>query len=136
MRISFFDYNLHINDCGLIRKPVICICKNKDADKLWVTAPLISTFVFATLLVQCHIFLNPKFQVFATLIVQSLIFLNLTFQASNHLLWQHRPVCVRPGGNSRRLVFLHRSSYVFVKASLATISSASVGQKSCSMYQW
>ena len=34
--------------------------------------------------------------VFATRIVQ--------FQASSHLLWRHRPVCVRPGRKPRRPV--------------------------------
>ena len=52
----------------VVRKPAFCICENKDADQLPVTAKLISAFVFATQ------------------IVQSLYFLNLKFQASSHLL--------------------------------------------------
>ena len=43
-----------------VRKPDICICKNKDADQL--TAKLISAFVFATRIVQFLYYLNPKFQ--------------------------------------------------------------------------
>ena len=46
-----------------------------------VAAQLISTFVFATQIVQSPFFLNPK------------------FQASSLLLWMYRPVCVRPGRN-------------------------------------
>ena len=43
-----------------------------------VTAKLISAFVFATQIARFLYFLNPKFQAFS------------------RLLWQHRPVCVRP----------------------------------------
>ena len=64
-----------------MRKPVICICENKDPDQLAVTAKLISTFVFATR------------------IVQSLYFLNTKFQASSHLLWLYSLVCVGLVGN-------------------------------------
>ena len=53
---------------------------------------LISTFVFATQIIQSLFFLNPK------------------FQASSHLLWLYSPVCVRPGQNPRRLVFSQRGS--------------------------
>ena len=35
-----------------VRKPDFCICENKDADQLRVTAKLISAFVFATRIVQ------------------------------------------------------------------------------------
>ena len=66
-----------------VKKPDICICENKDADQL----QLISTFVFATRIVQSLYFLNPK------------------FQASSHLLWLYSPVCVGPGRKPRRPVF-------------------------------
>ena len=46
-----------------MRKPAFCICENKDADQLrGITAKLISTFVFATLIVQSLYYLKPKFQ--------------------------------------------------------------------------
>ena len=83
-------------DNGLIcvvRKSDFCICENKDADQLVVTARLISTFVFATR------------------IERSLYFLNMEFQASGHLLWLYSPVCVGPGRKSRRPVFSERGSY-------------------------
>ena len=70
---------LHIHMSLIMRKPAFCICENKDADQL--TAMLISTFVFATLLVQFLYFLNTK------------------FQASSHLLWLYSLVCVGPGRN-------------------------------------
>ena len=47
----------------LTRRPAVCICENKDADQLAVTAKLISAFVLATRIVQSLNFLNPKFQV-------------------------------------------------------------------------
>ena len=69
-----------------MRKPAFCICENKDSDQL--TAKLISTFVFATLIVHVH----------------SLYFLDPKFQASSHPLWQYSPVRVGPGRKPRRLV--------------------------------
>ena len=57
-----------------VRKPDFCICENKDADQIRITAKLISVFVFATRIVQSLYFLNPKFQV------------------SSHLLWLYSPV--------------------------------------------
>ena len=82
-----------------MRKPVICICENKDADQLRgnreaVTAKLISAFVFATRLVQSLYFLNPK------------------FQASSHRLWLYSLVCVGPGRKPQRPVFSQRGSIV------------------------
>ena len=46
------------------KKPDFCIFKNKDTDQLRfaVIAKLISTFVFATRIVQSLFYLNPKFQ--------------------------------------------------------------------------
>ena len=58
------------------------------------TANLISTFVF-----------SPR-------ILQSLFCLNLKFQAYSHRLWQHKPVCVRPGWKSQRPVFWRRDSII------------------------
>ena len=40
----------------------------------------------------------------------NLVFLNPRFQTSSLLLWQHRPVCVRPGRNSPRPIFSRRGS--------------------------
>ena len=37
----------------VMRTPDVCLCKNKGADQLAVTAKLISAFVFATWIVQC-----------------------------------------------------------------------------------
>ena len=53
----------------VVRKPAFCICENKNANQLRgdhelifaVTAKLISTFVFATRIVQYLVLLNPKF---------------------------------------------------------------------------
>ena len=58
-----------------------------------VTAQLISTFVFATWIVQSLFYLNPK------------------FQASNYLLWVYSPVCVEPGWKPQRLVFSRCGSF-------------------------
>ena len=64
-----------------MRKPAFCICENKTQISFAVTAKLISTFVFATWIVQFLYFLNPK------------------FQASRRLLWLYSPVCVGPGSS-------------------------------------
>ena len=45
-----------------MRKPDFCICENKDADQLAVTAKLISAFVFATQIVQSLYFLIRNFK--------------------------------------------------------------------------
>ena len=72
-----------------MRKPAFCICVNKDADQL---RSKISTFVFATWIVQSLYFLNPK------------------FQACSHILWLYSSVCVQPGRTPRRPVFSCRGS--------------------------
>ena len=72
-----------------MRKPVFCICENKDADQL-----------------------RGNILVFAIRIVQSLYYLNPKFQASSHLLWLYSLVCVGPGQRPRRPVFSQRGSYV------------------------
>ena len=44
-----------------MRKPALCICENKAADQLSVTAHLISVFVFASALIaQSLYFMNFK----------------------------------------------------------------------------
>ena len=65
-------------------KSKVCICENKDADQLHVTAKLISAFVFATQ------------------IVQSLFFLNMKSRASSYLLWLYSLVCIGPGRKPER----------------------------------
>ena len=44
-----------------MRKPVFCICENKDTDQLRSNCAGDSAFVFATRIVQSLYFLNPKF---------------------------------------------------------------------------
>ena len=68
--------------------------KTKTQISFAVTAKLISTFVFATRIVQSLYFLNPK------------------FQASSHLLWLCSSVCVGPTRKPRRPVFSQRGSYI------------------------
>ena len=75
-----------------LEKQIFAYAKTKAKISFAVTAKLIGAFVFATR------------------IVQSIILLNLKFQASNHLLRQHIPVCVRPGRNPPRPVFSRRGS--------------------------
>ena len=72
----------------VVRKPVLYICENKDADKLRISA-----FVFATRIVKSLYFLNPKFQAFS------------------YLVWLYSPDCVGPGRKPRRPVFSQRGSY-------------------------
>ena len=61
--------------------------KTKTQISFAVTAKLISTFVFATRIVQSLYILNPK------------------FQGSSLLLWLYSPVCVRPTRKPRRPFF-------------------------------
>ena len=78
----------------------------KGADQLWSNCTacsnckLISVFVFATQ------------------IVQLLLFLNLKFQDSSFLLKLQRRVCVGPGQQSRRPVFLCRGTLILKQHSL------------------
>ena len=69
--------------------------KTKKQISFAVTAKLISTFVFATRIVQSLYFLNPK------------------FQGSSHLLWLYSLICVGPGRKPRRPVFSQRGSFIF-----------------------
>ena len=99
----------------VVRKPVMCICENKDADQLRVYAKTKTQISFAVTAKLISVF------VFATRIVQSLYFLNTKFQAPSHLLWLYSPVCVGPGRKPRRPVFSERGSYPNFKP-LASIS--------------
>ena len=60
-------------------KTRVAYAKTKAQISCVVTVQLISELVFPTQIKQSLFFLNPK------------------FQASNHLLWLHGPVRVRPG---------------------------------------
>ena len=66
--------------------------KTKAQISYMVITKLISTFVFATQ------------------IVQSLYFLNAKFQASSHLLWLYSLFCVGPRQKNRRPVFSQHGS--------------------------
>ena len=79
---ALFKHYSNISRC--IRKQSICICETNGADQ---TAQLISTFDFATLVVQFLLYLNPK------------------LPDSSFLLWVYRPVYVGPGRKSQRPVF-------------------------------
>ena len=57
-RSKYYRYDMS----RVMRKPAFCICENKDADQLAVTAKLISAFVFATRIVQSLFFLDPNFK--------------------------------------------------------------------------
>ena len=94
--------------CVCVAKPVavelrchatalIAYAKTKTQISFAVTAKLISTFVFATK------------------IVQSLYFLYTKFQASSHLVRLYSPICVGPGRKPRRPVFSQRGSYDYAK---------------------
>ena len=72
-----------------MRTPDFCICENKDTDQL------ISTFVFATR------------------IVQSLYFLNAKLQASSHILWQYSLVVSDLVGNPEDQ-FSHNDAQIFL----------------------
>ena len=60
--------------------------------KTQISFAVISTFVFATQIVQFLYLLNPK------------------FQASSLLLWMYNLVCVRPGRKPKLLVFSRTGS--------------------------
>ena len=67
-----------------------------------MTAKLISSFVFATRIVQSLSYLNPK------------------FKTSSHPLWVYSLVCVRPGRKPRRLVFSLQGLYLNVRFKFVT----------------
>ena len=77
----------------VVRKPFFfAYAKTKTQISFAVTAKLISTFVFATQ------------------IVQSLYFPYTKFQASSHLVWLYSLGCVGPGRKPRRPIFSQRGS--------------------------
>ena len=78
----------------VMRKPVICICENKNAEQLRGNREADQRIFFATRLEQSLYFLNPK------------------FQASSHLLWLYSLVCVGPGRKPRRPVLSQRGSSI------------------------
>ena len=92
---TVWDYLLYfsiLNEPRREKTGFFAYAKTKTQFSFAVTAKLISGFVFATRIVQSLFFLNPK------------------FQASSHLVWLTSPVCVGPGRNPRRPVFLERGS--------------------------
>ena len=70
-----------------MRNSTFCLRKNKGADQV------ISTFVFATQIVQLLYFVNPKFPV------------------SSHLLWLYSLVYVGPAQKPRLFVFSCEGSH-------------------------
>ena len=58
-----------------MRKPLICICENKDADQFSSNCEVDQRLYFGYM-------------------DSTVPFLNSKFQASSHLLLLHRPVCV------------------------------------------
>ena len=83
------------NMSRVVRKPVYCICENKDADQLRGNREADQRL--------CFRYMDST--------VLSLYFQNSKFQASSHLLWLYRLVCVGPGRKPRRPVFSERGSY-------------------------
>ena len=94
----------------VVRKPVFCICENKDADQLRGNREADQRLCFYTRIVQSLFYLNPK------------------FQASSHLLWLYSLVCVRPGRKPRRPVFSERGSYVKSKRLAMTRNRHNINQ--------
>ena len=85
MEILSLNYRLISSNRHIINEPrhektgFLHMRKTKTQISFAVTAKLISTFVFATQIVQSLYFLNPN------------------FQASSYLVWLYSPVCVGPG---------------------------------------
>ena len=52
----------------IMRKLDFCLCENKGADQLRSNCEAVSTFVFATWIVQFHVVLNPRFQAYSLLL--------------------------------------------------------------------
>ena len=80
----------------VMKKPAFAYAKTKTQISFAITAKLISSFVFATWIVQSLYFVNPK------------------FQASSHIQKLCSLVCVWPGPcwKPRRPVILHHGSIV------------------------
>ena len=103
-RDTFGKERLNNYDLSLVmRKPVFCICENKDADQLRGNREAGQRLCFQYTDSTIPVLLSPK------------------FQASSYLLWLYSPVCVGPGRKPRRPVFSQRvlsrqlSRYVTVK---------------------
>ena len=79
---AYYDLSL------VIRKPIVCICENKDTDQLRSNCVADQRIFFATQFYQ-----NPK------------------FHASSHLRWLYSLLCVGPGRKPRRPVFSQRGSF-------------------------
>ena len=75
----------------VVRKPVFCICENKDADQLRGNREADQRLCFRY--------------------TDSTIPLLPIFQAFSHLVWLCSLVCVGPGRKLRRPVFSQRGSY-------------------------
>ena len=92
------------SDAAHLRKSTVCICDNKGADQLCITAKLISAFVFATRIVQVLYFLISK------------------FPASSHLRYLYSSVCVGPVQNHivgflmTRLIYLQATHLSWLRA--------------------
>ena len=67
LKVGAFSSSVYIK-CEPHEKPVFTYVKTKAQISCTVTAQLISTFVFATYIVQAHCFLNLKFQAFSHLL--------------------------------------------------------------------
>ena len=71
----------------VIRKPDFCLCENKGADQLRITAQI--SFAVTAKLISAFVFATP--------IVQSFFYLNLKFQASSRFLRLYRTGRFVPG---------------------------------------
>ena len=88
MIVEFWCWNYHLS--LVMRKPVFCICENKDADQLRGNRDQRLCFCYTDSTIPY--FLNPK------------------TQTSTHLLWLHSLVCVGLGRKPRRQVFFHNEA--------------------------
>ena len=97
-----------------MRKPVFCICENKDTDQLRGNRETDQRLCFCHL--DSTIPLLSKSEISSLhpfSVVQSLFFLNPKFQASIHFLWLPSPVRVWPGRKPRRqVIWRHGSTYI------------------------
>ena len=92
-----------------MRKPAICMGKNKGADQLRSNCEADQRLCFrysdSTIpLLSKSSILNPK------------------FPASSHLLWLHRPICVRPGRNPN-CWFSHAQAHIILIYQTLPLSS-------------
>ena len=75
-----------------MRKPVFCICENKDANQVRGNREADQCLCFRFL--ESKVPLLPKYEI--------------------SILWLYSPVCVGPGRNPRRQVFSQRGSFDFL----------------------